>query len=163
MITDAREREWAISEIGGQLLETRTMLFKVELFNTVASVVVLTENALLLDFVKGGFVVPGSGGLGVGSTIANLALQNVDCTRNDGRGCVRNGSHKVASSARYLRRQHQKRRRKLWLQRWKALQRMGFCSKREKAGSCWENGVVNGGEVRRGLRRPFERNHGGFI
>ena len=56
-----------------------TMLFTVELFNTVASFVVLTETVFLLGFVKDGLVVPVSSGGGV----INFSLQNVDCTRNE--------------------------------------------------------------------------------
>lgn len=64
------------------------MLFTVELFNAVASVIVLTESVLLLGFVKDGVIVPVGSGLGVGSTVIKLALQNVDCTRNEGGVCV---------------------------------------------------------------------------
>jgi hypothetical protein len=59
------------------------MLFTVELFDAVASVIVLTETALLLGFVKDRLLVPGRCGLGVGNTGMHFALQNVDCTRND--------------------------------------------------------------------------------
>ena len=54
--------------------EARTMLFTVELFDTVASVVVLTKVVLLFRFVKEGIVVPGSNGLGVGNTGMNFSL-----------------------------------------------------------------------------------------
>lgn len=65
-----------------KFLEARTMLFTVEHFDPVTSFVVLTEDSLLLGLVKGGLVVPRRSGFGVGSTVANFALQNVDCTRN---------------------------------------------------------------------------------
>lgn len=61
--------------------EQRTMLFAVERFNAVAGVVVLPEIVFLLSIGKGGIVLPRRGGLGG----INLALQNVDCTRNDER------------------------------------------------------------------------------
>jgi len=61
------------------------MLFTIKLFDPVASVVVLTETILLLSFIKGGVVVPRRGGLGVGTSVLDFALQNVDCTRNDER------------------------------------------------------------------------------
>ena len=63
------------------------MLLTVELFDSVAGLVVLAENVLLLGFVKGRLIVPGSG-LGAGSSTIEFLLQNVDCTRNDRR--VRN-------------------------------------------------------------------------
>ena len=59
------------------------MLFTVEFFDAVASVVVLAEIVFLLFLVKGGTIVPRRVRLGG----INLALQNVDCTRNDERGC----------------------------------------------------------------------------
>jgi hypothetical protein len=57
------------------------MLFTVEFFDAVASVVVLAEIVLLLFLVKGGTFVPGSVRLGG----LELALQNVDCTRGQKR------------------------------------------------------------------------------
>jgi len=65
--------------------EMRTVLLAIKLSDAVASVVVLTETVLLLPFVKGGVVVPSGSGLGVGTSVVNFALQNVDCTRNDER------------------------------------------------------------------------------
>lgn len=97
-----------------RLVKARTMLFTVKLSDTVASVVVLTECLLILAFIKGGVVVPGSGsgGLGVGSTVIKFALPNVDCTRNDGRVCQKLRGAQAASLSMYLRRQHRKRRRR---------------------------------------------------
>lgn len=60
------------------------MLFTIELFDTVTSIVVLTEFRLLFGFVKEGLVVPRRSVFGVGSTGVDFALQNVDCTRNRG-------------------------------------------------------------------------------
>jgi hypothetical protein len=68
----------------------RTVLLTVELFDSVTGLVVLTENIFLLGFTEGRIVVPGSGHC-LGSTIPKIALQKVDCTRNDRR--VRNSSH----------------------------------------------------------------------
>ena len=67
-----------------RLLDVLTVLFAVEFFDAVAGVVVLTEDVLLLGFVKDGLIVPRNGGLGMGSANAGFALQNVDCTRNGG-------------------------------------------------------------------------------
>lgn len=109
-----------------RLVEARTVLFTIELSDTVASVVVLTKGVLLLDFVKDRLVVPVSSGLGVGSTIIKFALQNVDCTRNDGRVCQkRRPQYRGRGTSRelsmYLRRRHLQQCRKPWLQRQKAL------------------------------------------
>lgn len=74
------------------------MLFTIELFDTVASVVVLTEVFLLLPIVKDGILVPGRSGMGT-----RFTLQNVDCTRNDEVGRQKpqpqGRAQKVASSA----------------------------------------------------------------
>ena len=74
------------------------MLFTVELFDTVTSFVVLTEDGLLLSLVKEGLVVPRRSGSGVGSTVANFALQNVDCTRNEGSMSETTGTKDVHKS-----------------------------------------------------------------
>ena len=71
----------------------RTVLFAIELFDVVASFVVLTEVVLVLLFVKDGVFVPGRSGLGARGM--DLALQNVDCTRNN-EGNVRNRSRSDA-------------------------------------------------------------------
>jgi len=74
------------------------MLFAIELFDAVASVVVLTEIGLLLPIVKDGLLVPGRSGMGT-----RFTLQNVDCTRNDEVGRQKpqpqRRAQKVASSA----------------------------------------------------------------
>ena len=72
--------------------EVLTVLFAIELFDTVASFVILTEIVLLLPIVKDGILVPGRSDVGVGT---RFALQNVDCTQND-EGGVRNHSHRDA-------------------------------------------------------------------
>jgi hypothetical protein len=59
----------------------RTVLFAIERFDVVASVVVLTEPVLLLLLVEDGVVVPGGSGLGLGNGVAHFALQNVDCRK----------------------------------------------------------------------------------
>lgn len=84
----------------------RTVLFAIELFDMVASFVVLTEVVFVLLFVKDGIVVPGRGSLGASGM--DLALQNVDCARNDkerqklqpqGRAQRRKLSHVPSSTA----------------------------------------------------------------
>ena len=59
------------------------MLLAIEVFDPVASFVVLTEIFLLLNFVKGG-LLPGSC-LGASSTTIKAVLQGVYWTRNDRR------------------------------------------------------------------------------
>jgi len=111
-----------------QVTKVRTVLFTVELSDAVASLVILTEIGLLLPVIKGGIIVPGRSGLGVGT---GFALQDINCTRNNERV-----SETAATGTRprgrklsvYLRRQRRTRHRKLWFRQQKALGSEGFFS-----------------------------------
>ena len=56
--------------MGLRVTKIRTVLFTVELSDAVASIVILTEIGLLLPVIKGGIIVPGRSGLGVGTGFA---------------------------------------------------------------------------------------------
>ena len=111
-----------------RVTKARTVLFTVELSDAVASLVILTEIGLFLLVIKGGTIVPGRSGLGVGT---GFALQDINCTQNNERV-----SENTATETRprgrklsvYLRRRRRTRHRKLWFRQQKASRSEGFFS-----------------------------------